>query len=63
MKILRKFWKEVSDDAVLVEETREDLQHNKDEFERVCDSIGLQINTGKNKVLLVKKDQRGIGRR
>ena len=45
--------------TVLVAETKEHIQHNMSEFERVCDSMGLKINVGKSKVLTVKKDQMG----
>ena len=48
-----------ADDTVLVAETGEHLQHTVSEFERACDSIGLQINVGKSKVLTIKKDQLG----
>ena len=44
---------------VFVAETREHLQHIVSEFERACDSMGLKINVGKNKVLTIKKDQMG----
>ena len=40
-------------------ETREHLQHIVNEFERVCNIMGMKINAGKSKVLVVKKDQRG----
>ena len=30
------------------------------EFERTCEKMGLKINVGKSKVLIVKKDQRVI---
>ena len=40
-------------------ETREHLKHIMNEFERACDRIGLKINVGKSKVLVVKKNQRG----
>ena len=44
-----------ADDTVLVAETREHLQHIVNEFERACDNImGLKINVGKPKVLMVK---------
>ena len=29
------------------------------EFERVCNSMGLKINVGMSKVLMIKKDQMG----
>ena len=29
------------------------------EFEKACDGMGLKINVGKNKVLVVKNDQSG----
>ena len=38
---------------------REHLQHIVSEFERACDSMGLKINIGKSKVLMVKEDQMG----
>ena len=43
--------------TVLVTETRDYLQHIVSE--RACDSIGLKINVGKSKVLMIKKDQVG----
>ena len=46
-----------ADDTVLVAETREHLQHIASEYKRVCDSMGLKINVGKSKVLMVKKNQ------
>ena len=46
-------------DTVLVAEIREYLKHIVNEFERECDSMGLKINAGKNKVLVVIKNQRG----
>ena len=36
---------------------REHLQHIGNEFERVCDSMGLKINEGMSKVITIKKDQ------
>ena len=44
--------------TVLVDETRELLQHIVSVFERACDSMGMKINVGKREVLVVKKDQR-----
>ena len=44
-------------DTVLVAETREHLQHIVSEFEWACDSMGLKINVGKSKGLMIKKDQ------
>ena len=41
----------------MVAETREHLQHTVSEFERVCYSMGLKINVGKSKMLMIKKDQ------
>ena len=46
-------------DTILAAETRYYLQHIVNEFERACDSMGLKMNVGKGKVLLVKKDQIG----
>ena len=46
-----------ADDSTFVSETREHLQHIVSEFERTCDSMGLKINVGKSKVLMVKEDQ------
>ena len=46
-----------ADGTMLVEEVREHPQHIVNEFERQCDSMVLQINVRKNKVLVVKKDQ------
>ena len=43
---------------MLIAETREHLQQIVNEFVRTCDSIGLKIDVGKSKVLVVKKDQR-----
>ena len=48
-----------SDDTVLVAETREYLQHIENEFGRACDSMGLKINVGKSKALMVKKGSDG----
>ena len=45
--------------TVLVAETREHLKHIVNEFERACDRIGMKINVGKSKVLMVKKEQMG----
>ena len=44
---------------MLFAERREHLQHIVREFERACDTMGLKINVGKNKVLRVKQDQIG----
>ena len=35
-------------DTVLLEETREHLQHFVNKFERACDSMELKINVGKS---------------
>ena len=45
------------DETVEVVETRENLQHILSEFERACDSMGLKINVGKCKVLVVEWEQ------
>ena len=34
-----------------------------DEFERVCEGVGLKINVGKGKVLVVERIRGGVGRR
>ena len=47
-------------ETVLVANTRVHLQQNVKEFERTCEKMGLKINVGKSKVLIVKKDQRVI---
>ena len=49
-----------ADETVLVAETKEHLQHIVSEFERACDSIGLKINVGESKVLVVKKEAREL---
>ena len=49
-----------ADDIVLVAETREHLQYIVSEFERACDSMNLEINVGKHKVLTIKKE-RSVG--
>ena len=46
-------------DTVLVAEIRKHLHHIVSEFERACDNMGLKINVGKRKVLMVKQDQMG----
>ena len=43
----------------MVAERREHLQHIVSEFERACDSMGLNAKIGKIEVLMVKKDQMG----
>ena len=48
-----------ADNTVWVAETREHLHHIVNEFEGACDSMGLRLNVGKNKVLTIKKDQMG----
>ena len=48
-----------ADYTVLVAETRSQIQHIVSEFERACDCMGLKINAGKSKVLVVKKNQMG----
>ena len=48
-----------ADDTVLVAEIRDHLQHIVSEFERACHSMGLKVNVGKIKLLMVKKDQMG----
>ena len=40
-----------ADGTGLVAEASEHLQHIVNEFERMCDSMGLKINVGKSKVL------------
>ena len=50
---------EIKYDTVLVAETRELLQHSVSEFERACDSMGLEITVGKSKVLTIKNDHVG----
>ena len=47
-----------ADDTVLVDITREHLQHIVSEYEREYDRMGLKIKVGKSKVL-IKKDQMG----
>ena len=49
-----------ADDTVLVAETKEHLQHIVSEFERACDSMGIKINVGESKVLVVKKEAREL---
>ena len=48
-----------ADDTVLVAETGGHLQRIVSEFERACDGMGLKINVGKSKVLMVKKGEMG----
>ena len=48
-----------ADVRVLVIEKREHLQNSVNEFERAYGRIGLKINVGKNKVLVVKKHRWG----
>ena len=43
----------------MLAETREHLQYIVNEFERACDRMGLKISVEKNKVLVVRKNQRG----
>ena len=43
----------------LVTEKSEHLQHTVNEFESVCDSMGLKINVGMSKVLMIKKAELG----
>ena len=42
----------------MVAETREYLQPTVNEFERPSDRMELRVNVGKNKVIVIKKDQR-----
>ena len=42
-------------DIGLKEDSRENLQHIVDEFERTCDKLCLKIIAGKSAVLVVKK--------
>ena len=44
---------------MLVGKTREYLQYTVSEFERACDRMGLKINVGESKLLVVLKDKRG----
>ena len=44
---------------MVVVETRKHLQHIANEFERMCDRMGLKIKVGKSKAFFVKKDQKG----
>ena len=46
-----------ADETELVAETREYLQPTVNEFKRPSDRMGLRVNVGKNKVLVIKKDQ------
>ena len=39
-----------------MEESRKYLQHVDGSFEKACDRMGLKINGGMSKVLMVKKD-------
>ena len=43
---------------VLVSEMRGHLQHFVNGFEEACDTMGLKINVGESKILMIKKDQR-----
>ena len=41
-------------DTTLVVESKYDLKHIMDKFERTCDRMRLKINVGKSKELMVK---------
>ena len=47
----------------MVAETSEHLKHIVNEFERACESMGLEINVEKSKVYVVKRTKGGVVRR